>query len=256
LALTGHTACYLEPQRRGKRADDVIGSFALGCRGKIVRNGRLDEAAADHALIGTWHVAQTLIPEIHARGQSYWHLDSCYIHSPERHYRLTRNSEHPKPRVDLTLERALALGVELKPWRTDGEHVLICRQGPSSGRHLKINPNGWNDIALGRLSKLTKRPIMVREKVARESRPLAEDLQNCWCVVTHSSTAAVEAAIAGIPVICTSWGAAWPIATDALDRIEAPPMPERRAWLATLAWSQWTMEELASGAWLPTSGLQ
>jgi hypothetical protein len=89
----------------------------------------------------------------------------------------------------------------------------------------------------------------VRDKVERESRPLADDLENCWCVVTHSSTSAVEAAVAGIPVICTPWCPAWSIATDALERIEAPPMPERRDWLATLAWSQWTMEELASGAW-------
>jgi hypothetical protein len=244
------TACYLEPQRRGTRVDEVVQAVAQGCEGRVIATGRLCEQATDHALIGTWHTAQTLIPEIRKRDQSYWHLDSCYIHSPERHYRLTRNSEHPKPRFDLTLERALALGIELKPWRTDGEHVLICRQGPSSGRHLRINPNGWNDIALGRLSKLTKRPIRVREKVDRQSRPLAEDLDNCWCVVTHSSTCAIEAAVAGIPVICTPWGPAWPIATDALERIEEPPMPDRRDWLATLAWSQWTMEELAAGSWL------
>lgn len=248
MTKPGYTACYLEPQRRG-RVDDVVKAFAQGCGGKVVGNGRLDPKATDHALVGTWSVATSLIPEIRKRGQNYWHLDSCYIHSPGRYYRLTRNSNHPKPRPGLNLERALALGVELKPWRTEGEHILVCRQGPSSGRHLGLHPNLWHNIALATLLEKSKRPIRVREKVERESRPLADDLANAWCVVSHSSTCAVEAAIAGIPVICSPWSAAAPIGCGSFEWLEDLPTPDRRDWLATLAWSQWTIDELAAGDW-------
>ena len=145
------------------------------------------------------------------------------------------------------------MGVALKPWRKTGEHVLICRQGSSAGKQWGQKPNAWNDAALGRLTQLpalTHRPIRIREKVERGSRPLAEDLENAWAVVTHTSTCAVQATIAGIPVFCAPENAAAAVGCSDLSRIEDPPMPEREDWLAALAWGQWTIDELRSGVWL------
>ena len=69
------------------------------------------------------------------------------------------------------------------------------------------------------------------------------------CLVTHSSTAAVEAVIAGVPVFCEPTCAAAPVGRTDLD-IENPVRPEREAWLAALAWRQFSRDEVSSGAGL------
>ena len=90
----------------------------------------------------------------------------------------------------------------------------------------------------------------------RESRPLATDLEDAWCVVTHSSTAAVEAVIAGVPVFVEPTCAAAPVGRTDLD-IENPVYPEREPWVAALARRQWSREEVSSGkAWAHVSATQ
>jgi hypothetical protein len=243
-------ACYLEPQRKG--ANDLMRAFAEGCRGRVIRTGHFAPFADEHALMSTWPTTQRVLAECRVRDLPFWHLDSAWIHpvdTTQRYYRLTRNGCAPTLRLGHSLERAQTIGVKLKPWRTSGDHVLVCRQGQSSGKQWRLNPNAWNDAMIGRLAKLTDRPIRIREKVEREHRPLAADLDGAWAVVTHTSTCAVQAVIAGIPVFCAPENAAAAVGCSDLTRIEDPHMPERENWLAALAWGQWTIDELRAGLW-------
>ena len=79
-------------------------------------------------------------------------------------------------------------------------------------------------------------------------------LPDCWALVTHGSNAAVEAVVAGVPVVVVSDGAcaAQPMAGRDLQKdVYHPKFPkddERRQWAADLCWLQWTIEEIASGA--------
>jgi hypothetical protein len=78
-------------------------------------------------------------------------------------------------------------------------------------------------------------------------------LQNCHAVVTHGSNAAVEAIVAGVPAIVVSRGAcaAEPVAELDDQRAGRPFFPSeerRRQWAANLAYCQFTLEEIASGA--------
>ena len=142
-------------------------------------------------------------------------------------------------------------GIVLKPWRMDGEHVLVLPQrgiGPA-GVAMPLN---WLDVVLGQLRTLTKRPVRVRTHPGNvpTQRPLEADLAGAWAVVTWGSGAAVKALCAGIPVFGTwsNWigaGAARPFPGD----LEMPLMDDvsRETTLDRLAWAQWTTVEILTG---------
>ena len=97
---------------------------------------------------------------------------------------------------------------------------------------------------------MTDRPIVFRPKFAVMPKPLSADLKDAWCVVTHSSTAAVTAALQGVPVFCEPTCAAASVGCTDLSQIETPRRPDREEWLAELAWRQWSEAEMKGGlAW-------
>ncbi len=155
-------------------------------------------------------------------------------------------------------ERWAALGVPLKPWRTEGGHILVC-PNRSFGRPDLIMPTRWAEDVKRRLEAATRREVRVRAHPgnAPAKVPLAEDLQGCWAMAIWSSSAGVAALTAGVPVLCEA--PAWICkggALDSVDAIEGWPSDEirARAWtgirlaqLERLAWAQWHVEEIASG---------
>lgn len=158
-------------------------------------------------------------------------------------------------------ERFAALGVELQPWRTDGEHVLIC-PSRNFGRPDMLMPSNWVEKTACALRRITQRPIRIRAHPGndRPKRELDEDLQGAWAVVVWASSAGVHALVRGIPVIC---GAPWWICKGAafsgLDKVELLHdaadggrfgrimRHARQGVFERLAWAQWTVTEIASG---------
>lgn len=153
-------------------------------------------------------------------------------------------------------ERWRALGVDLKPWRTAGEHILVC-PNRSFGTPGRIQPPDWPEDVCRRLKQVTDREIRVRPHPGndRPAKPLADDLAGAWaCVIWHSS-AGVHALIAGVPVICEApkWICRDTTFLSGLRYIEEmePPREQdsvlRRTALERLAWAQWSLGEIASG---------
>ena len=69
-------------------------------------------------------------------------------------------------------------------------------------------------------------------------------------VLTHHTTAAVEALLRGLPVITyNDESMCHPITPHSIaEFFEAPRLPDRRReWAEWLAWTQWTIEEIARG---------
>ena len=93
---------------------------------------------------------------------------------------------------------------------------------------LNSDANIWLRDTLAILKEHTDRPIRCRvkmsykEAVARGGVPLSEDLKGAWALVTHSSNAAVEALLAGVPTFCTDPCAAWRMGLSDLTQIETP----------------------------------
>lgn len=202
-------------------------------------------AAAFYDIRGLEHLWRRAIDD----GRRWYYLDNAYFDAArERFFRVgvealqaMRGLERP----DWT--RWKALGLAVRPWQHGGAHIVVCRQ---SGEFLALQgAPGWLGRTLAALEARTDRPIRVREK--GDPRPLAADLAGAWALVTHSSAAAVEALLAGVPVFCDGPCVARTMGADDLDRIEHPRRPEgREIWAAALAGLQWTAEELADGtAW-------
>lgn len=148
--------------------------------------------------------------------------------------------------------RWMALGIELKPWRMDGGHILVCPNRTFGSREMEPPPNWTLDVE-DLLRRATKREIRIRPHPgnSRPARTLEQDLEGAWACVIWASSAGVHALINGIPVFQTapSW-----ICTGAaslnLNMIEDPAMDyeRREGALHRMAWAQWTVDEIARGA--------
>jgi hypothetical protein len=154
--------------------------------------------------------------------------------------------------------RAQRLGVELKPWRETGEHILLL-PNRFIGPRTDVMPEIWTPQTVSRLQRLTKRPVRVRLHPGNWKRrppkvPLEEDLRGAWACVTWWSSAGVKALLAGVPTI---YQARYWIAQKAAGRdlraIEAPVMGDRMAMLEDIGNAQFSLSEIAAG--LPFGGL-
>lgn len=148
------------------------------------------------------------------------------------------------------------------PWDFSGHHILLAGMGDKGALAEGFQPEEWERQAIDIIRGATDRPIIYRPKPSwKKAKPIAGcqtvdskeravelDLRNCWAVVTHHSNVAVDGLVAGVPSFCWA-GVAAPFSGQRLERIERPEYPDGRdAWMADLAYTQWTPDEMASGA--------
>jgi hypothetical protein len=157
-------------------------------------------------------------------------------------------------------DRFEALGLEIRPWRTGGDHVILCGQVPTDASVQHVDHLGWLADTARELARTTRRPVLYRPHplgpgmpvpgtILERERSFEEVLDGAWACVTFSSNAAVEAALAGVPVFaCDEGSMALPIANRDLSEIERPAMPDREQWAFDLAYAQWTLEEFENGS--------
>lgn len=152
------------------------------------------------------------------------------------------------------LGRWEALGIELAPWRSGGEYVLVCpnRSFGVPGRTLMAID--WAQKAAAELRKQTALPIKIRPHPGNDKpkRSLEDDLKGARAVVIWSSSAGVHALISGIPVIChapywickqSSFGSFAQLKTLGEGYLD----DERLESLGRLSYAQWTVDEIATG---------
>lgn len=149
-------------------------------------------------------------------------------------------------------ERWRALDVELQAWQgNEGGHILVC-PNRSFGRPDLIMPPDWAARVRKRLSAETGREIRLRPHPGNNppAKPLAEDLAGAYACVIWSSSAGVHALIAGVTVICE--GPRWICKHAALPFIgwvDKSLLDDYRFdELKRLAWAQWHIDEIATGA--------
>jgi len=149
-------------------------------------------------------------------------------------------------------DRLASLGIAIQPWRTSGEHVLVC---PSRGIGQNPQPAGWTARTVEILRRHTDRPVRIRPhpgswKLASEHPDvgLARDLAGAWACVIWSSAAGLRALALGVPTICAApnWIAKG-AAGSRIEEIENPPMPDRLPAFERMAAAQWSLDEIGSG---------
>lgn len=123
------------------------------------------------------------------------------------------------------------LGVNLKPFRTSGETVILPQRG--IGSKPVTMPNWFVKAALqDHGGRVRKHPGM------RDHFPLEDDLKLAGKVVTWGSGAAIKALTWGIPVM--SYYPEWIAKQDNTEQ-------SRLTMFRSLAWAQWTYSEIENG---------
>lgn len=147
-----------------------------------------------------------------------------------------------KPAPD---DRWQRLNIEMKPWRK-GDHIVVV---PPSDHVANIfGAHGWLDETRETLRKHTDRTLVIRRKDSQV--PLWTELRNAHALVAMNSVAAVEAVVMGTPVFVPEGSAAAPVGNTDLEHIEDPLYPEREGWAHSLAYGQFTIDEMRDGtAW-------
>lgn len=145
-------------------------------------------------------------------------------------------------------ERWDALGVDLKPWRADGGHILVAPNRTFGMPGLAM-PLDWPARVVRHLREVTKREIRVRPHPGNDPprRPLERDLEGCWAVVIWASSVGVKALIQGVPTIACSPFWIMKSAAGVLEQVELPPMLDRLPAFHRLSFAQWAVPEIASG---------
>ena len=164
------------------------------------------------------------------------------------------------------------LNISLKPWRTSGNHILICTQRNGGWSMRGLDVMSWLDQTITSIRQYSrKRPIIVRthpgDRKARQylkinhknvylsnKQNLLEDLKDAWATVVYNSSPSVASTIEGIPTFLTDpypqHSQSFDVANMSLSDIENPRLVDRQSWIEKLAMCHWNFEELRSGeAW-------
>jgi hypothetical protein len=169
---------------------------------------------------------------------------------------------------DLNLDptRPEKLGVKLSPENQQRRpEILIASQHQQSQQWEGMPPmTTWVEETVAKIRQYSDRKIIVRPhprspislkipgveiEIPKKILGSYDDFDidyNYHCVVNHNSGPAVQAAIAGVPVICDTTSLAGEI-SEKMENIENPVLPNRQEWFLKLCHTEWTVEEIRAG---------
>lgn len=170
---------------------------------------------------------------------------------------------------NLDLDRPQKLGIQLQTTNNARSEILICSQHSASLQMQDWSSSEqWINSRVDYLKTVTDRKLIVRPHPRSPINPalLTSKLQiqmpkkldntydsfdfdmNYHAVVNHNSGPGIQAAMAGTRPLVDQSSLAAPVAvTD----IEQPYDIDREQWLIEIAHTEYTVEELAAGAWYP-----
>jgi hypothetical protein len=186
------------------------------------------------------------------------------------YWRIAVDAHHPTGKL-MAVKRPhdRMYGVNLLPWRRPAKRGHIVIAGSSAKYHRFYNlpdPTAWAIRQVHEIRKHSQRQIIYRPKpswhdavpipyttYSDKHEAIGAVLKGAHALVTHGSNACFEAITRGVPCIILGDGVAKPISSTDIAEIEQPRLAsihERRRWLASLAYYQWTVLEFQSGeAW-------
>jgi hypothetical protein len=183
---------------------------------------------------------------------------------------VNREADFANQHVDA--ERWKKFNIELKPWQSTGDIIIICGQHHRS-HQWRNNPsmNIWFEQQINDIRKYTTRPILVRPHPRNpvgidlkkwknvsykppqrdyntiDDTDFKEILKHAWAIINHSSNPAMTAVFNGIPVFVSEASLSYDVGNSSLANINNPKMPGRQTWANRLAYTEWTTEEIKQG---------
>lgn len=163
------------------------------------------------------------------------------------------------------------IGIELKPWKSGGKHILICLQRNGGWSMGLQDVMVWLERTIKQIRFHTGRKIIVRGHpgdrrtkqylklnlpgvYTSKNENILDDFEQAHCVVTFNSSPGVAAAIEGVPVFVTDpnkrKSQAFEVANFDLAAIENPQTFDREKWIQKIAMSHFCFKDLVDGtAW-------
>ena len=183
---------------------------------------------------------------------------------------INREADFANQHVDS--ERWKKFNIELKPWRTTGDEIILCGQHHKSHQwRNNLSMNLWFEQQINEVRKYTNRPIIVRPHPRNpiglnvnkwknvsyrypkrdyntiDDTDFKDILKNAWAVINYSSNPAMMAVFNGIPVFVSAQSLCYDVGNANLNKINNPIMPDRQNWANRLAYTEWTTEEIRQG---------
>lgn len=185
--------------------------------------------------------------------------DLGYWHRSAGNMRVTLDADHPQAFIrPEPLQRWRDQAIELGDvWKPEG-HVLIVGMGPKANRAHGLPVLQWETQAakIAQAAYPNRRVIFKPKKstdpmvpgITCDRNPIEQALHGASLVLCRHSNVAVDACIAGVPVVCQDGAAMALYGGGTLLAPTVPTTAQRLAFLRSLAWWQWTPAE-APKAW-------
>ena len=210
------------------------------------------------AVVGTLRGTETIIWESQRRGHNFYYMDHAYFHATRYYqgdiqYRIIKSQMQLNHLVDLDEEDYKRIDrykpITTKPFTKNGNHILLCPPTKAICRLYNLgDEQSWIDDMVLELKSHTDRDIIIRKK--DETKTLQEQLKNCHAIVTHQSTAAIQAILQGVPSFCDLISQSVPVSETDISKIETPFYPDddlRKQWIDSLLSCQFNMSEISNG---------
>jgi hypothetical protein len=166
--------------------------------------------------------------------------------------------------------RSRKLGLELKPWRQDGEYILICGQHDKSLQWQGMPPmSKWVMNTIEALQMHYNYPIIFRPHPRCRLPDIERQYKNVYrqepkqilgtyddfdmtfnnvkYTVSWNSNPGIHSIIQGVPAFVGPSSLAWSMGCPHLLMVDNPHMPDRQQWLNDYAHTEWTVEEISQG---------
>lgn len=245
-----------------------IGRHMEHLGGRVVRHdyaaiGRLPDDIVP--IVGCTPQFRNFIADWQRRGRKWIYWDRGYLRRvyatwlpkgsgigiPMGYYRWHINTPQMREVFDvpddrwkfLRLDERCEQGNQLKTWNKNGDYIVVADTLPDYWN--LFSDSNWMKRTVELLKRYTKRPIRVRDKESKLD--LRIELANAHCLVAHGSIAAVESVVMGCPVFVEPISAAALVGSTDISQVENPVYPERMPWLRSLAYCQFTEDELCDG---------
>ena len=219
---------------------------------EMIRRGDFKDSAEDCLLRNTVGNENIIVDKID-NNLPFWFIDSGYtnfVESNKKWHRLTRNHLHFNNQFIAPADRLINFTKFPKPWRKDGEKILIVEPGPFAASIMHVDAKSWTEQVSNELKKYTDRPIEIRSKINKKTRTsLYQTLRDgdYYCTISINSNSAVESIWAGIPAITLDKHVSNAVTRSSLSQINDLYYGPLGDWLAWLSYCQFTYDELIDG---------
>ena len=186
----------------------------------------------------TWKIS---VNNINANG--IFNFENLDINRVDRlNVKLQPIKVNPKPEILIALQHQQSLQWQGQPEIEQWTNATIANLKLHTDRSIIVRPHPRNPIK----RPITGAQIEIPKKVIGTYDNFDINY-NFHCVINHNSGPAVQSVIAGTPVICDQSSLAAEMSGKISD-IENIKLPDRDQWFLKLCHTEWTIDEIASGA--------